>query len=261
MFTKQVYRSVIAGLLMVGGLFPATRALAESSGEQAPVPYVQYWDIIANHLAESLISRGRLGSDTVYVDKKHTASGVTRYLENQLSVSLRKSFMKVTAPTHARYIIELDVKIRERPNGMGTVYARGGDLDQLWKIEKFSPVYSGQKTRYEMTPLKMNRPVTINPIADTDREVIISARVMERGWILISQDYAFYFSTEQARRVNKPLPNRFPKAVNTAVEDDAHNDALFMDHQNQHSAFINQQKKLNDQIQQLIDINYPDVDF
>lgn len=257
MFNKQLYLSVVTGLLMIGGLFPSTRTLAVSSPEHAPVPHTQYWNIIANRLAESLISRGRIGSDTVYVDKKHIASGAVRYLEKQLSVSLRKSGVNLNTPTNARYIIELDVEIRARSNGMGTVYAEGGDIDQLWQIKEFDPVYSGQYARYETIPLTMNRTVTRNPLSDTDTEVIITARVMERGWILISQNHAFYFLAEQTGRENKPLQN----SISKAEEDYADSNALFMEHQNRQSGFINHQKKLDNHIQRLIDSYDLDVNF
>ena len=257
MFNKQLYLIVVTGLLMIGGLFPSSRTLAVSSSEHESVPLTQYWNIIANHLAESLIARGRIGINTVYVDRKHTALDVARYLEKQLSVSLRKSDVKVTAPTNARYVIELDVKIRDRSNGMGTVYAEGGDIDQLWEIKAFSPLYSGQYAHYEMIPLTMNRPVTINPLSGTDTEVMITARIMERGWILVSQNYAFYLSSEQTRRENKPVQ----KSVSKTEKIDTANDALFLDQQNHKSAFLNYQEKLDNHIQQLIDSYQFDVNF
>ena len=54
-----------------------------------------------------------------------------------------------------------------------------------------------------------------------------------------SQGYAFYFSSERSRHENKPLPNR----LSNTVDVDANNDALFVKYQNQHSVFINHQKK------------------
>ncbi|WP_257266899.1 hypothetical protein [Endozoicomonas sp. ONNA2] len=243
---------------MIGGLLPSTRTLAVSPPEHEPVPFTQYWNIIANQLADSLFSRARLqSSNTVYVDKKHTASDVARYLEKQLSVSLKKSGANVAPPANARNVIELDVEVRARSNGRGTVFAEGGDIDQLWEIEESYPVYPGQLAHYEMEPLTINRPGTINPLSDTDTEVIITARVMERGWILVSQKYAFYFSAEQASREKKHPQNGFFGAE----EFYANGDALFMEHQNQQSAFINHQKKLDAQIQQLIDSYNFDVNF
>ncbi|MGO0308666.1 hypothetical protein ACTL6P_19085 [Endozoicomonas acroporae] len=242
---------------MIGGLFPSTRLLAVSSPEYAPVPFTQYWNVIANQLAESLIARGRLGSATVYVDKKHAASGVARYLEKQLSVSLKKSGVNVTAPTNAFNMIELDVDVRTRSNGRGTVYAEGGDIDQLWEIKEFGPVYSDQLDHLKIDPLTMNRPITVNPISDTDTEVIITARVMDRGWILVSQTYAFYFSAERAGLEYNPLYNGLTRAEAFY----ANSDALFIEHQNQQGGFIDHQKKLDNHIQQLIDSYNLDVDF
>ncbi|MGI2030013.1 hypothetical protein [Endozoicomonas acroporae] len=242
---------------MIGGLFPSTRLLAVSSPEYEPVPFTQYWNVIANQLAESLISRARIGSDTVYVDKKHTALGTARYLEEQLSVSLRKSGVNMNTPTNAHYIIELDVDVRTRSNGRGTMYAEGGDIDQLWEIKEFGSVYSDQLAHLKMEPLTMNRPITINPIPDTDTEVVITARVMDRGSILVSQTYAFYFSAERASREYNPLYNGLTRAEAFYAD----SDGLLTEHQNRQGAFINHQKKLDNQIQQLIDSYHLDVDF
>ncbi|USE38148.1 hypothetical protein [Endozoicomonas sp. SCSIO W0465] len=245
---------------MIGGLFPSGRILAASSSDPDSFPLAQYWHKITDHLAESLISIGRFGTSTVYIDKKHTALDVAQYLEQQLSVSLRKSYVEVTSPINARYVIELDVVIRELSNGVGTLYVEGGDIDEFWEIKEIKPVYSDQFTRYEMTPLTMKRPVTINPLSGADTEVIITARILERGLILAAQSYAFYFSAEQARREKKPLQKRISKAED-AEDGDADVDALFMELQNQQSAFLNYQKRLDNHIQPLVDSYLFDINF
>ncbi|KEI72907.1 hypothetical protein [Endozoicomonas elysicola] len=247
MINKQLYLFVVTGLLIVGGAFSTTRALAAPLPAHESVPSIQYWNIIADHLAKSLISRGRLGENTIYVDKKHTALDVTRYLEKQLSMSLKKSGASVSAPNIARYVIELDVEINERSDGHGTTYAEGGDIDQLWRIQELDPVYSGQYAHYQMVPLAMDSQGSINPLAGSDTEIIITARIMERGWIRISQNYAFYFTAESLRPARKPSHEKKLKAEND-FEIDA-----FREFQNHHRVFLDYQNKLDADAQQLID--------
>ena len=247
MFNKQLYLFAVTGLLMVGGLFSSTRILAASSSEHESVPLTQYWNIIADHLGQSLSSRARLGLNTVYVDKKHTALDAAQYLEKQLSISLRRSGFKLVSPTSARYVIELDVEINKRLNGHGTLFVEGGDIDQLWMIQALNPTYPGQYAHYELLPLAMNQPVGANLLSGTDTEIIITARVMERGWIRISQNYAFYITAENTVPDNEPEHKRVVK-----VEDSYGGDE-FSTLQNHQRAFLNYQEKLDAHIQQLID--------
>lgn len=159
---------------------------------------------------------------------------------------LKKSGASVSAPNIARYVIELDVEINERSNGYGTVYAEGGDIDQVWRIQELDPVYSGQYAYYQMVPLAMNQQGSVNPLAGSDTEIIITARIMERGWIRISQNYAFYFTAETLRPAREISHEKKLKAEND-FEIDA-----FREFQNHHRGFLDYQNKLDADAQQLI---------
>lgn len=248
MLNKQLYLFVVTGLLMIGGFFSTTRALAvPPPPAHESVPLTQYWNIIADHLAQNLISRGRLGKSTTYVDEKNTASEVGGYLEKQLSISLKKSGGRVAALASARYVIELDVEVNERSDGRGTAYAGGSDdIDQLWMIQELNAIYSGQYAHYEMLPLAMNQPRHVNPLAGSDTEIIITARIMERGWIRISQNYAFYFTAEVLRP-----DHEFKHEKNLKAENDFEIDG-FREFQNHQRVFLDYQKKLDADVQKLI---------
>lgn len=248
MINKQRYLFVVTGLLIIGGLFSTTRALAvPPSPAHESVPLTRYWNIIADHLAQHLISRGRLGKKTIYVDEKQTASAVGQYLEKQLSMSLKKSGGRVVVPTSARYAIELDIEVNERSDGRGTAYADGSDdIDQLWMIEELNALYMGQYAHYQMVPLAMNSQGHVNPLAGSDTEIIITARIMERGWIRLSQNYAFYFTAEALR----PAHERHHEK-NLQAENDFEIEA-FREFQTHHRGFLDYQKKLDADVQQLI---------
>ncbi len=247
MFNKQLYLFVVSGLLMVGGFFSSTRILAVSPSEHESVPLIQYWNIIADQLADSLISRGRFGESSISVDRnKYATMDVVRYLESRLTTSLAQSAVKVGTLSNARYVIELDIDINERSNGRGTVYAEGGDIDQLWRIQELPPAYPGQYAQYQIIPLDMNQPADVNPLSGTDREVLITVRVMERGWIYLLQHYAFYFMAENLQRENGWQHERADKTEND-------NDGVFVELQSHHGAFIQHQRKLDADIEQLID--------
>ena len=270
MFNKQLYLFVVSGLLMVGGFFSSTRILAVSPSEHESVPLIQYWNIIADQLADSLISRGRFGESSISVDRNKSATmDVVRYLESRLTTSLAQSAVsavKVGTLSNARYVIELDIDINERSNGHETVYTEGGDIDQLWRIQELPPAYPGQYVQYQIIPLDMNQPADVNPLSGTDREVLITVRVMERGWIYLLQHYAFYFTAENLQRENGWQRERADKTENDenlqrengwqherADKTENDNDGVFVELQSHHGAFIQHQRKLDADIEQLID--------
>lgn len=247
MINKQLYLFVVTGLLIIGGLFPSTRTLAVTLEGYENVPQARYWDRISKHLATTLIERGRLGLNTIYVDRKPSAIEVGRYIEEQLSFALIKSNAKVVSSNSARFVIELDVEVNKRSDGHGTVYVVGGDVDELWRIEKLDPSNVVQPRLYQMVPLAMNQPVSVNPLSGTDTEIIITARIMEKGWILVSQNYAFYFTAESLRPARGPSHEKKLKA-----ENDFEVDAL-QEFQSHHRVFLDYQHKLDTDAQQLID--------
>ncbi|MFK0571032.1 hypothetical protein [Endozoicomonas sp.] len=246
MINKQLYLSVVTGLLVIGGFFSTTRASAVNPPPaHESVPLTRYWNIIADHLARHLIANGRLGSNTLYVDEKPAVSEISRYLEKQLSHSLKKSGAMVSAPASAHYAIELDVDINERSDGHGTAYTEGGDIDQLWMIREPEAIYSGQRVNYEMVSLSTNQPVNINLLADTDTEIILTARIMERGWIRLSQTYAFYFTAEDMKPEQELEHEKDLKSEEELESDED------MELRNHQRVFMDYQQKLDADIEQL----------
>lgn len=248
MFNKQMYQLVaVTGLFMTVVMFSSTKALAVSPPQAIEsTPQSLYWDRIADHLAKSLTSRGRLGLNTLYVDTNTAATEMAGYLEKRLSYSLKKSDAKVTPSDNARYVIELDVEVNQRSDGHETAYALGSDVDEVWKIRELEVIHSGQPRQYQMIPLRAKKPVDANLLMGTDTEIIVTARIMERGWIYIAQNYVFYLTAEGAGRENRQQRQTIPM-VDQLLNDDA-----FIKSQPRQRVFLDYQQKLDADVEDLL---------
>ncbi len=187
---QTLLQKFICALLVMYGFLTSSQTLAVNLSDEEHARWTQHWNMLSRQIANSLIAEGRLDDHSVSIDHKPSALRSARYLEQQLQRTLIGIGIMTAPPNKADYVLELDMKMRKRSAGKLSAYAIGSDVDQFWVVQEVDSRHSYRPAYFEMTA-----PQNLTALADTDTEVIITVRIMQRGLIYLMQTFAFYFSS------------------------------------------------------------------
>ena len=168
--------------------FSSPMVLAVTMSEKEYARWTQHWNMLSRQIANSLIDKGRLDNRTVYIDRKPTALRNAHYLTQQLQRTLVNTGIRMASLNKADFVVELDMKMRKRSDGIASAHSLGSDVDQFWVVQEVDLSDAYRSAYFELTPLQ-----NLNALAGTDTEVIVTVRIMQMGWISLKQTYAYYF--------------------------------------------------------------------